>query len=730
MESTTTKLFIDSIEKCQYPEEFDVQEGSAAFRVIGSEENYIDTGLRIDIGNSTEFEHSFVFARGATGKSAFGKYASRRLNAALWNTADDLTINGHSLRLHLMSFFDTVKVEKALAAAGPLIVIIDALDEALLRVTAESWKEFKESLREFSELGVRFLILGRELALIDVMSFFEANDLKFNSYELQNFDQIQRRDFIDSVYQLNRGKSNVNGAVYRQARELMLKGLSFPALLDDEMDFLGYAPVLETVAKDLSTTPNLLKSVQELDKQDGIAQIGRIKRVLDKVLKREEEKFNDQNVELAERCEYLYTPEIQIQLLLNRMGLCPAPAIPAGIPANKSEEYLEARESLKDEHPFVNHSSRDQWASKVFEAYALLFACKKVIEKVSFYKSSAKNPFVYLLAPHLLNSELSYDDFLVASLHASYLAFRSRAETASEENISGWVDRPQIISSGGSFLYLMPSNYREGYEEPSYHSLRFVSNSEVELSYKGPLAELTISAGDVVVSLEPLERAPYLGPSLVVVADEIELSCNEVKLPGAVRGLLPEAIFITRRISGLLPRISFPEDSRAAMDFTSRRVNLPEIYLRAANEEVGALKGKSPHPWPEKISGLPTFGIDSADAPSMRIYRIVEALTVLDRKYRSSGVTRVGWCASIGVDKSKELADKILDVLSEFSIVVRENGRVKYVDQNGSRKLFATPFSRRKESLPKFADLPIEDQDAWRVVFRALNGVFSQEESL
>ncbi|MEA2316868.1 MAG: hypothetical protein QOD44_1057, partial [Solirubrobacteraceae bacterium] len=80
-------------------------------------------------------------------------------------------------------------------------MIVDALDEARMRVSAQSWNEFLDSLARAAAGGHRFVLLGRERILEDVWVHFDDAGLSCAWYEISHFDGSQRAEYVDRHYE-------------------------------------------------------------------------------------------------------------------------------------------------------------------------------------------------------------------------------------------------------------------------------------------------------------------------------------------------------------------------------------------------------------------------------------------------------------------------------------------------------------------------------------------------
>jgi len=126
------------------------------------------------------------------------------------------------------------------ARAGRVpIVVIDAMDEARLRVTGVSWDEFMNSLSEYATGGVHLVILGRKRTIEDVW-YAISDQLTVSWYEISHFDRSMQSQYVDFRAQLAPVSTPVEA--YEKAKLVVLQQLN--GANDSALDesFAGYAP--------------------------------------------------------------------------------------------------------------------------------------------------------------------------------------------------------------------------------------------------------------------------------------------------------------------------------------------------------------------------------------------------------------------------------------------------------------------------------------------------------
>ena len=167
-----------------------------AFRVVQGAAMFIEPMMRTYEVCGTP-QVTFISARGATGKSAMAAELSRRLGAPLWSLGEDKAVSGDALTARLAAFLSVVS-PLAEAERGRIpLVIIDAMDEARLRVTGVSWDEFMTSLAEYALAGVHLVILGRNRTIDDVWYSLADAVTEISWYEISHFNENQQGEYVD-----------------------------------------------------------------------------------------------------------------------------------------------------------------------------------------------------------------------------------------------------------------------------------------------------------------------------------------------------------------------------------------------------------------------------------------------------------------------------------------------------------------------------------------------------
>lgn len=677
------------------------------FRVHDAPEVYVPPGLEMRFELiATGVQSVFISAKGATGKSVFAQYASSQLAAPLWLTDEDLALGGSALENKLLRYAHEVEIEREISNLRRPIVIVDALDEAEVRISAQSWQEFKDSLVKFARLGVQFVICGRDNATLDVITEFENADLSFVAYELLPLTESQRVELVDTLCE-RMGCQHLSSDAYKNARDEILGNLLFKVGGETDENFAGYAPVLQAVATELSAEKNLGAQTSRAKFSDLRGVIKTIGTVAEQILAREQAKFRKSLGDDFANYPDLYSPREQVECLLYCAELIPESPKPVGVAERHLEDYLEKRSKQTEDHPFLSTSSSEIWSSSVFEGYCLALGDEVVPARREFMQSASKNPFFSLFWSYLGLTES--DSFGVAALHASLLSFAISVEVTPEkrQEVTHQQAKGKIEKSGERLAYRGEVNFGQYVAEPIVliDTVDIKGSEEGFLTFRGPLQFLDVDVPEGYIILDPEDRAPFLGPDLTVSADVLEIASREVKLSSNAGS--PLLTVIANEIVYPLPKISSVPDDAAEHIRLMPRLN---YWNRMEARDL-------PYPWGSFFFSyyfdLPERDRANADASIYKFFRLIEGLRILSTKYVLGGMTTAGFSSKAGLNRGKPQTNEIFDLLQTFGLL-RFEGEMVQAGEGNSMPLFATPLTRPRNSATPFAKLTPAQQEEWK----------------
>ena len=167
-----------------------------AFRVVEKIGPFVEPLLnQYDVDPTAQA--TFISARGASGKSAMAEQLSRRLGAPLWSLGEDKAVSGDALTARLSTFLGVVDPLAEVVSGRVPLLVIDAMDEARLRVTGVSWDEFMASLVQYARAGLHLVILGRKRTIDDVWYSLADSAIAVSWYEISHFNRTQQSAYVD-----------------------------------------------------------------------------------------------------------------------------------------------------------------------------------------------------------------------------------------------------------------------------------------------------------------------------------------------------------------------------------------------------------------------------------------------------------------------------------------------------------------------------------------------------
>jgi hypothetical protein len=241
---------------------------------------------------------------------------------------------------------------------GEIGILIDALDEAQLKVPPESYQAFLGDIASSTpDEGPPIVLLGRTEAVEDASLYLSDAGIDAAVLEIQFFDATQSAEFVrrhfesrDEAHIASRRPVFVETALTIVAR---LREVVGGETSEDSRAFAGYAPVLEAVCKAIAQEQNPMTTPQVA----GTAPIEILSGICDRILDRERAKICD-NLRTAQDSEQieganLYSLDEQRQRLWAKLFGHKQPDAPPGLSAGLARAYDDAVKSLFPSHPFL-----------------------------------------------------------------------------------------------------------------------------------------------------------------------------------------------------------------------------------------------------------------------------------------------------------------------------------------------------------------------------------------
>lgn len=350
-----------------------------------------------------------IAAPGAVGKSTLAKEICALTGAVYLDLAEASTVAGNYLIGGLV-YTDLL----AAWSEGSTTIVIDALDEARLRVTQSGFEDFLADVAKVAKKGSAPIVLLGRVGIIEEawLLLNENSEVAAPIFDIEFFDTWQAKDFVmarlvalsqltqnGSLEYPHLSSSLTNHAkVYDDAVTEVISGISRLSQADADR-FVGYAPVLDAVAKVIAAEQNPARINEDMRR---VLEGEVLTSLASEILSREAGKLTVQlrNAH-PDFPENLYTPEEQLHRLACKMLNLPAPPVPDVVAHKHVAVYEHAVKNLLPQHPFLNGDGKGA-SSSVFEAAIIAAALnnelKNVRESAEKYISSAMhtaNPFLF-----------------------------------------------------------------------------------------------------------------------------------------------------------------------------------------------------------------------------------------------------------------------------------------------------------------------------------------------
>lgn len=375
-----------------------VADSSVGIRYVTEQDPlFVAPPLQTDLDVSSESPSLVVVsAPGAVGKTSVGLELSSQTSAAYWDLSTWRVADGSFVGglVRAFGFAPAQKVVQGLND-GSFVMVLDALDEARLRAGDQDFEAFITDIGQYVS-GPRptLVLLARADAADTILLQLYGRNIPLASLTIAFFDRDEAFEFIDRQLdyarcQAHRQWRNDFASCRDGLFELLghVLGLDSSGLWRDEgRAFIGYAPVLQALAKFLyqDTRSDYLALAQELGNlKAGLGQDKGVWSVLvnliEELAAREQRKVISQlrnRDELVNRAKslgfdswgLLYQPNEQFQRVLTRvLPRTPAGLVPADLPDQLRPVYEEVIRAQVDAHPFLRGAGA--FANVVFEDF-------------------------------------------------------------------------------------------------------------------------------------------------------------------------------------------------------------------------------------------------------------------------------------------------------------------------------------------------------------------------
>lgn len=388
-----------------------------------------------------------IAAPGAVGKSTLAREICAATDAVYLDLATAATVAGN----YLVGGLVNAGLWNAWQA-GASTLLIDALDEARLRVTQSSFEDFLADVANVaSQRGVPVVLLGRVGIVEEAWSILNDRvGLTPPIFDIELFHAERAKEFVHAslerlsltteigsdrrIYPHLSDALKAHDRVYSDAVQFLVDHLAITTNADGRQ-FVGYAPVLEAVATVIAAESNPKKIG---DAMKVILQGQILGRVTSEVMIRESGKLANQLSESLPALDTagLYGPEEQLARLASYVLGAGSPRIPSILPQHAVAPYEQAVQSLLPQHPFLD-SKEPKPSGAVFGASIVAAALTsndpavvKAAERFAGGGPNKPNPFLLEFYRQSSDQDLAIPASHVGLLYASLEATAGAGDTA------------------------------------------------------------------------------------------------------------------------------------------------------------------------------------------------------------------------------------------------------------------------------------------------------------
>jgi hypothetical protein len=506
-----------------------------------------------------------ISAAGAVGKSTLAAEIAHRKRAPIWDLAKAEAVGGNSLTGQVTTAFGfgTAAQVSQQFLEGGLFLLIDALDEARVKANEAGYEAFVANIAEIAKGAARtpFVLLGRTQTAETTWLLLDDVGIPASLLTIQPFTREQAERYIEARIRYfdasARRRIEEHRVPFLEARNLILDHLQRAVIGDERVtddaarEFLGYAPVLETVAVLLAKEGNyheFIESLNAMGRQEIDRPLAVLNHVVTRLLEREQTQKLQVNIKpvleaVAEEAGWdswsdLYSPDEQVARLLGlilgrRVEACPA------MPSSVRARYEEQLKVWLPEHPFLREGSVP--ANQVFESYLFADAMREYLTPLaravedrvmaSDYKPSRLLADFYILLGQKRGEDcvaerqigILYDSLLAGETDS--MRIRLAIESGDPE------DDEEEVAGEGEFELVYSSPDPNGEERVETRVFRIDQPGDA-LAFRRQLKEATVvTRGTLVLGGEVDDFE--IGPSVQVRCQELVVRSTGFVVRGA-----------------------------------------------------------------------------------------------------------------------------------------------------------------------------------------------------
>lgn len=531
-----------------------------------------------------------IAAPGAVGKSTFAQQLCAATGAIYLDLAVADTVGGNYITGGL---FHT----RALSAweTGQTTLIIDALDEARLRVTQQAFEDFLQDVwRMAQSRSLPVVLLGRVGIVEETWAIIaDQQGVELPIFNIGHFSPEQARSFVSKrLKMMARSAQSESGyphlvnllsqhpQVYEKLIDELITNLQELAHTASE-EFVGYAPVLSAVAKLIAVQTN----PSQFHGLHGHAGSQVLRDIAEQILERESNKLKEQlQASGHDLPGQVYPPKEQLERLACRLFRQPPPPAPADVPADDQAAYMAAVSSLLEQHPFLDGSGRAP-SNPVFAACICAAALRHPADNL---RQSAERDILQL--QHTPNPFLYdfYDPSTLREVPTGHVGLLYESVLA-KSNVGDSIGLSIEEGEGGLLAVEITGT---SIEEPTPEKYQFTSNALNLLTLGRRITNLVIDAPSLYVSLGSKDVLEIQAP-VTVQCQTLDFQCDRLVVKAGKQAGFNSAVVLEAQEAaaahvctapllsqGVELLVSWPGDSAFPWtDYSDKRIRHDDVGL-------------------------------------------------------------------------------------------------------------------------------------------------------
>lgn len=485
------------------------------------------TKARLTYEGKANNEHGIILisAPGAVGKSIMAKEICAAKNYIYLDLSQSETIAGNYITGGIAKQGLYSKLE-----AGDCGIVIDALDEARLRVTQSSFEDFISDLASINPTSHKktspIIVFGRTGIIEETWLILKENhSIDCPVYDIEFFNENESCLFIKN----NLNKLSINNASFKQLEKVLNDhGAAYESAIrtvverlkiisaNESSRFYGYAPVLDAVSIVIAGTNNP-STIHE--KVNEILSNKNLDTICDNIINREQQKLTSQLVDIPlDAKSILYNKSEQLERLAHLIFKISDKSIDVEISNEHRPSYEAAVSSMLPQHPFLN-SSGIKSSNYIFEACILSYALtcenniiKKHAENYCLSTNTPPNPFLF----DFYQSNISNKQLPTCNTEHIGIIFDSiLAKQKSNDSAALHVEEDEENNISTSFVL-----YNSEQGEPE--EIEFISEGCSKIRLGRKVSNLFIDVESCDVEFVQTEQLELTGP--------ISIQCDQITL--------------------------------------------------------------------------------------------------------------------------------------------------------------------------------------------------------